>query len=99
MIGFFIVHFVDLRQDYILPALWIKNIQSQYEKFVNKSLNRSQISLCYFTNKPNAFDVDNRPNPNWKPKFMSLIRETPQGEFEGCFYGSLKHFKRESISI
>lgn len=95
---YFIVYLEKLNKNVILPATWIKNIEQHFEKFMNRSINRSQAQLCYYTTNAEAFETNNtannRPRKEWLPSFVEMVRETIEGQpFDGCFLGFLQHFK------
>lgn len=93
---YFVVYLLGLNKNVILPATWIKNVSEQFEKFINRSLNRSQAMLCYFTTNPAAFDEKNCPRKDWDPDFSSMVvmnDSEAYNEFDGCFVGLVQQFK------
>lgn len=94
---YFVVYLPALKKNVILPDTWIHDIQNHFEKFVNKSINSSQLYLCYYTTNNAAF-VDTCPDKDFQPDFDSnIITEMNDDEFDGCFLGKLKQYKREYI--
>ena len=90
---YFVVYLYKLNKHYIVPKTWIDGIDSQMEKFVNISLNRSQIFLIYYTTNEAAF-IDGRPDPDFNPNFSKIVTDlNADGTFDGCFHGILKQFK------
>lgn len=69
---FFVVYLKALKRNVVLPATWIHEIGSHFEKFMNRSINSSQWYLCYYTTNNNAF-VNGRPNDEFLPDFDSDI--------------------------
>lgn len=94
--AYFVVFLRQLKKYVVLPAAWIKDIDKHYEKFVNNSLNRSQLFLCFFTSNEAAF-IDGCPDNNFAIDFDSEIVDeiNPDGTFNGCFLGKLKRFHGE----
>lgn len=90
---YFVVYLHMLNKHFVLPASWIKGIGKQIEKFVNISLNQSQIFLCYYTTKNEAF-IDGCPDARFKADFSTMVKKiNADGSFDGCFYGNLKQYK------
>lgn len=90
---YFVVHLQLLNKHVVLPTAWIRGIECQYEKFVNNSLNKSQIFLCYYTTNDDAF-VNGRPDECFFPDFNKKVKKiNDDGSFDGCFYGKLKQYK------
>lgn len=79
--AYFVVFLRELRKNVVLPSTWIKDIDKHYAKFINNSLNRSQLYLCYYTTNDEAH-IDGRPNENFQADFNS----------EYCFHGKLKRY-------
>lgn len=97
---YFIVYLKALRKNVVLPATWIHEIGSHFEKFMNKSINSSQWFLCYYTTNSERF-IDGCPDKDFGPDFSTdVIIETNDDEsFDGCFHGKLKQFKREYLDL
>lgn len=65
---FYIVFFVDLKKNIVVPKQWIKDIKLHKEKFYNNSLNTNQTYTCFYTQNPAAFE-DSLPNGKFAPNF------------------------------
>lgn len=90
---YFVVYLHKLNKHFVIPAKWIKGIEKQLEKFINVSLNKSQIFLCFHTTNAAAF-IDGRPDAEFEPDFSTIVNEVnADGSYEGCFYGNLKRFQ------
>lgn len=87
---YFIVHLIKPQIDVIVPANWIKGINDQWEKFINNSLNKNQVFLCYFSTHPNALDIDGRLDSDYMPVFNRMARQYPE---EGCYTAKLIRYK------
>lgn len=84
--GYFVVFSRLVQKNIILPASWIQDIARHYEKFLNNSLNHSQVFLCFYPEAAShAFDDDGCPDKNFKPDFHST----------SCFMGKLKRYYGE----
>lgn len=71
---YYVVFFVDLTKNFIVPKQWIKDIKLHKEKFYNFSLNSNQIFTCYYTNNEDAFDADGLPKSDFPPNFAAPMR-------------------------
>lgn len=92
---YFVVYITKLNKHVVVPYTWIKGIGQQFEKFVNASLNRTQIFICYYTTNEDAF-IAGRPNKNYVPNFNVMVDQiNPDGSFDGCFTAKLKQYKSE----
>lgn len=90
---YFVVYLHKLNKHFVVPATWIDGISRQMEKFVNISLNKSQVFLVYYTTDATAF-VDGRPDTNFDPDFSKMVTDlNADGSYDGCFYGTLKQYK------
>lgn len=85
--AYYVVYLNLKQKNVIVPATWIKDIEQHYEKFVNNSLNRSQIFLCFYPDESSQSFIDGRPDENFEPDFQS----------ENCFTGKLKRYFGEQI--
>lgn len=96
IIMYFVVYLQTLKKNVVLPAAWIQGIGDHFEKFMNRSINTSQLFLCYYTTNNDAF-VNGCPNKDFVPDFDSdIITEINANQpFDGCFFGKLKQFKRK----
>lgn len=91
---YFIVYLEKLNKNVVLPTTWIKDIELHFEKFINRSINRSQLQLCYYTTNTEAFEANSRPRKEWPASFVEMVQDPIDGQpFDGCFYGFLQHFK------
>lgn len=88
---YWVVYFIDLKKNIIVPKQWIENIKSHKEKFYNKSLNSAQIFTCYYTNQNEAFEEDGLPNGKFNPNFAARASKTLDGE--GLYRVKLKAYK------
>lgn len=90
---YFVAHLQVLNKHVVVPAAWIKGIDRQFEKFVNLSLNKSQVFLCFYTTHEVAF-VDGRPNGSFEPDFSKMVTHiNADGSFNGTFHCQLKQYK------
>lgn len=90
---YFVVYLHKLNKHCVIPAAWIKDIEPQLEKFINISLNKSQVFLCYNTTNAAAY-IDGRPDTDFQPNFSVIVDEiNADGTYDGCFLGNLKQFK------
>lgn len=81
--GYFVVFSREMKENVILPASWIKDIEKHLEKFLNNSINRSQVFLCFSPDvSSDAFDDDGCPDQNFEPDFHSI----------NCFRANMKHY-------
>lgn len=85
---YFVVFLREMQKNVILPMSWIKDIENHFEKFVNNSLNRSQLFLCFYPEDAHAF-VDGCPDENFEPDFNS----------EYCFIGKMKRYYGKLATI
>lgn len=74
--AYFVVFLREKKKYVVLPVNWIKDIENHFEKFVNNSLNTSQLFLCFCPDTSSHAYTDGRPD------FDS----------EYCFMGKLKRF-------
>lgn len=88
---YFVVQFLDPKMCSIVPKTWIKDIDAHWEKFVNRSINRNQKFLCFYSEKPEALDDDMRPNGKFAPNFNAGLSENFPDE--GCYYANLIWYK------
>lgn len=88
---YFVVHLKNSFYDVVVPRDWIKGIDDHWEKFINNSLNKNQLFLCYFN--ANALDKDGRPQSNVTPNFRAMANFPG----EGCYEVNLIRFKSESL--
>lgn len=88
---YFVVYFIELNKNVILPTSWIRGIDDHFEKFMNKSLNTTQKFLCFYTNDETAFEDNGAPNIDYPADFSMALRNDFNGP--GSFFGKLKHFK------
>lgn len=99
---FYVVFFVDLKKNFIVPKQWIKNIKLHKEKFYNNSLNSNQIFTCFYTNNEGAFDEEGLPKGDFLPNFTLPLRCSFDGadddEVSGLFRVKLKAFKGNKIN-
>lgn len=97
---YFIVYLEKLNKNVILPSNWIKNIDLHFEKFINRSINRSQAQLCYYTTNAEAFEADNCPRKEWPASFVNMAHDPIDSQpFDGCFFGFLQYFKGKCSEI
>lgn len=91
---YFVVFIENLKRNVVLPASWVKDVASHFEKFMNKSINCSQKQLCYYTSNPDAFGENDCPKSDWEPRFDTMVAEVKDDDsFDGCFTCLLKQFK------
>lgn len=96
---YFVVYLHKLNKHFVIPATWIKDIDEQLEKFINASLNKSQIFLCFYTTNAAAF-IDGRPDAEFEPDFSTMVNAlNDDGSYDGCFYGNLKLFKSKFLIL
>lgn len=87
---YFVVFFENIRKYYIVPSCWIKEIDSNWQKFINNGVNSNQLFAVFYSTCPEAMDANGVPNSKFVPKFSDEIKEFPQ---EGCYFAKiLKYF-------
>lgn len=95
---YFVVFLHKLNKNVVLPSTWIRGMDNgQMEKFVKRSLNRSQRFMCYYTTNKAAFVAD-CPDMDFVPDFQTMVNEIGlDGQYDGCFIGQLISFRCEYI--
>lgn len=97
---YFVVFLEKLKTNVILPASWIKDIEDHFEKFMNRSINRSQALLCYYTTNLEAFEANKCPRKDWPASFGNMVDDPIDDHpFDGCFLGFLQQFKGKSLTF
>lgn len=88
---FFIAYFNVPKVSVIVPKSWILDIDSHWEKFVNKSINRNQKFLCFYSTESGAIDADGKPNVEFAPDFT--LPQNPTFPTKGCYTVNLNFYK------
>lgn len=88
---FFIAFFIVPKVSVIIPKSWVHEIDQNWEKFVNNSINRNQQFLCYFSKQPNAVDASGAPNIDFAPDFTLALNGTFPAD--GCYTANLYYYK------
>lgn len=87
---YFVVQFLNPKMNLIVPKEWVKDIDEHWEKFVNRSINRNQVFLCFYSENPEAMDDHMCPNRNFPPNFAAGMGDFPN---DGCYQAHLLWFK------
>lgn len=87
---YFVVQLLNPKISLIVPKTWVKGIDGHWEKFVNRSINRNQVFLCFYSEKPEALDDTLRPNGNFVPNFDEMGENFPDA---GCYHAKLLWYK------
>lgn len=86
---FFVVNFTAAKQNIVVPAIFVHEMDKVFQKFMNYSCNSNQSILFYYplNGYENAVDLV----PNFQAEISNQIEE--QKEF--CFIGKiLKYFSK-----
>lgn len=75
----------------IIPKKWIQEIDENWEKFVNNSINRNQTFVVYYSEEGDAMDPNGIPNINFVPDF-SFVSEVDFPR-TGCYLAKLIRYK------
>lgn len=86
---YFVVFLREMKKNVILPKLWVKDVDNHFEKFVNNSLNRSQLFLCFYPETTSHAIINGRPDENFEPDFNST----------NCFIGKMKRYFGKPMQI
>lgn len=92
---FFIAYFIDAKVHVIVPKTWVFEIDKHWEKFVNRSINRNQKFLCFYSEESDATiyreGLGYEPNGNFIADFsLPKIKDFPR---KGLYEANLFHFK------
>lgn len=74
-----------MKKKVVIPAKWIKEIDDQMEKFINRSLNSAQEFLVYYSD---AVDENGRPDEKTDGKFF-FDKDSSVFPNEGCYSAQL----------
>lgn len=92
---YFIAYLVASKLHVIVPKTWIFEIDKHWEKFVNKSINRNQKHLCFYSERAGAMidrgDDIKEPNTSFKPDFS--FQQENEFPDEGCYIAKLIYYK------
>lgn len=92
---YFIAYFVAPKLHVIVPKAWVFEIDKHWEKFVNKSINRNQKHLCFYSERPGAMidreDQVKEPVVSFNPDFN--LAEENIFPAEGCYVANLICYK------
>lgn len=93
---YFVVHLKSSSFDVIVPKQWLKGIDDHWQNFVNHSLNKNQVFLCYINSS--AFDNDGCPRDDVMPQFTHMANPTTGFPIEeGCYEVYLVRYKSKLI--
>lgn len=84
---FFVALLIKPQLHVIIPKDWVFGIDDHWEKFVNASINRNQIFLCFYSEEARAIDDHERPNVDFPPDF-GLSKKVVFPE-TGCYDANL----------
>lgn len=79
MNGYFVVFSIAFEEYFVVPKLWVKNLN--WEKCVNNSLNHNQKYRIYFCDEPD------QPNGNIFPDFTAKLARHFRSD--GCYMCTL----------
>lgn len=96
---FFIVFLCEPKVNVVILHNWIYEIEKQWAKFLNNSINRNQKYLCYYSEELCALDARGRPNINWMPDWRNVIASTTVFPEAGFYHGKLISYKGEFIKM
>lgn len=88
---YFVVYIRSIRQNRVVPHVWINKISDHIEKFINLGLKRNQIFEVFWTNNPEAFDLNGAPLRSFEPNFH--IGKTHVFPHEGLYDCQLVSFR------
>lgn len=86
---YFVVFIRGAREHCIVPSTWIKEIDSNWEKFVNKGVNTNQLFTIFYSDVRDAVDGQGKPNPEYAPIFSVELKIFPE---EGCYSANILKF-------
>lgn len=66
---YFVVYIPKSEDFAVIPENWIRDIETQREKFLNKGLNRNQIQVCFWTNGTSARNPNGVIHLDFAPNF------------------------------
>lgn len=93
---YFVVFIFDSGSHHIIPTTWVKDMEENWQKFINRGLNSSQKFTVYFSNRDEAM-IHDQPDMNYEPVFTNEAKVFPQ---EGCYYAKiLKYFGKIYFSF
>lgn len=90
---FFVVYLIEAKKKVIIPQTWVRGIDQQWKKFLNKSINRNQKYLCFYSDDAHTKDDQGRPNGNFVPDWSSLVTLQAVYPTTGCYYANLIAYK------
>lgn len=94
---YFLVLLLKPKLHVIIPKNWVFGIENHWEKFVNASLNKNQVFLCFYSEEQEALDDRQRPKVDFEPNFESSKNVIfPQ---TGCYEAKLIWFQSKSLSV
>lgn len=69
-----------------VPISWISSASKLIEHFINYSVNSNQKFLFFWTENPEAFNVDGSPRKEYEPNIRaSLTAEFPAEGWYSCY--------------
>lgn len=80
---YFIVYLLDSQTKIVIPDHWIRDIETQREKFLNNGLNKNQIHVCFWTNCSAARHPNGVIRLDFAPNFNAGFTNTFPSE--GCY--------------
>lgn len=88
-----IAFLLEAKKNVVIPFTWVHGIENQWQKFLNKAINRNQTFLCFYSEQQFALDHQGQPNielvPNWH-QFLTIRAVFPS---DGVYYANLVAFK------
>lgn len=94
---YFVVHLLKSGKHIVVPKTWIQSIDEHWEKFVNKSINRNQKFLCFYSERGEAMNEEGKPNSEFVPNFSLCI--DPDFPNDGCYMAKLILYKGKSFKL
>lgn len=93
---YFVVFIHENRKYFIVPSSWIKEIDSNWQKFINNGVNTNQVFTVFYSESRDAMDEHGKPNSDYAAKFSDEMKKFPE---EGCYFANiLKYFGKFSCT-
>ena len=70
---YFIAKILQLKSYVIIPKTWVREIEKEWEIFVNNGLNKNKKFDCFHSSDQHVFDDEGRPNDKFIPDWPNLL--------------------------